>query len=83
MQIWSDINLPHDMEQSIWLLGSKQNVILMQPLGEVISWKDRCRIKHLPTKMYLAVVHEDNSSRVLVSTLEMNYLLYSLMCVSV
>ncbi|XP_065883200.1 inositol 1,4,5-trisphosphate-gated calcium channel ITPR1-like isoform X2 [Dysidea avara] len=34
--------------------------------GEVISWKDRCRIKHLPTKMYLAVVHEDNSSRVLV-----------------
>ena len=26
------------------------------PLGDVIAWRDRCRLKHLPTRCYLAVI---------------------------
>ena len=25
------------------------------PLGEVLLWEERCRIKHLPTRLYLTV----------------------------
>ena len=29
--------------------------ILCSP-GQIVSWEETCRIKHLPTKFYLAVV---------------------------
>lgn len=41
-------------------------------IGEAIAWGERCRIKHLPTRMYLAVLKdEDNSLRVCAFTLYM------------
>lgn len=30
--------------------------------GEPMIWEERCRIKHLPTRMYLAVVRDEDSS---------------------
>ncbi|XP_065909470.1 inositol 1,4,5-trisphosphate-gated calcium channel ITPR1-like [Dysidea avara] len=36
-----------------------------EPLnGQVLSWGERCRIKHLPTRRYLAIVKEDNGYKV-------------------
>ena len=29
-------------------------------VGQVVSWGERCRIKHLPTRLYLAIVKEEN-----------------------
>ena len=29
-------------------------------IGQVVSWGERCRIKHLPTRLYLAIVKEEN-----------------------
>lgn len=31
-------------------------------IGDAIAWEERCRIKHLPTRMYLAVVKDKNNS---------------------
>ena len=31
-------------------------------LGEVLSWGERCRIKHLPTRLYLAVCMTDSDT---------------------
>ena len=32
--------------------------------GEPLSWGERCRIKHLPTRKYLAVVHSEGEYKV-------------------
>ena len=33
-------------------------------LGQVVSWGERCRIKHLPTRLYLAIVKEESDHKV-------------------
>lgn len=33
--------------------------------GEPLSWGERCRIRHMPTRRYLAVVEEGNKYKVL------------------
>ena len=32
-------------------------MLLILFTGEPLSWGERCRIKHLPTRKYLAVIH--------------------------
>ena len=32
--------------------------------GEPLSWGERCRIKHLPTRKYLAVIHSEGEYKV-------------------
>ena len=36
-------------------------------LGQVVSWGERCRIKHLPTRLYLAIVKEESDHKVHIS----------------
>ena len=41
--------------------------IMMLPIfftGEPLSWGERCRIKHLPTRKYLAVIHSEGEYQV-------------------
>ena len=42
--------------------------------GQAVSWEDPCRIKHLPTRLYLAVV-KGESGKYEVSTC--SYVTYS------
>ena len=30
-------------------------------LGDILLWGERCRIKHLPTRLYLTVLKSENS----------------------
>ena len=32
------------------------HIIVLRYTGQVVSWEETCRIKHLPTRLYLAVV---------------------------
>ncbi|XP_065902252.1 inositol 1,4,5-trisphosphate receptor type 2-like [Dysidea avara] len=43
-----------------------------EPLsGQVVSWGERCRIKHLPTRLYLAIVKEKNGYTVTLKRREL------------
>ena len=36
------------------------------PSGHSISWGEQCRIKHLPTSLYLAIVKEESDYKVVM-----------------
>ena len=39
-------------------------MLLILFTGEPLSWGERCRIKHLPTRKYLAVIHTEGEYQV-------------------
>ena len=39
-------------------------ILLILFTGEPLSWGERCRIKHLPTRKYLAVIHPEGEYKV-------------------
>ena len=47
----------HSITQIIKLVifACAHSWIILLPIGDVISWGDRCRLRHLPTRCYLAV----------------------------
>jgi len=49
-------------EKGEWKRGMK--MILSLSLGELLSWGERCRIKHVPTRKYLAVVQSEEEYKV-------------------
>jgi hypothetical protein len=47
-----------------------KGVILTFSSGDIISWGERIRLKHLPTKRYLAVIKDKEKWKVNTNTVE-------------